>query len=392
MKIVSTLQDERIRATSILLEMKISEYLRLVSGAERNLEIQRAIVKGFKPYERLRADLMRGCLIPAPVLAAKSETLPNPLNTPPEQLAESIASISPDNVYIVDGLQRTNAIQQVFRSISDEVERKKFSERQLRVEFWPDITVSALTYRMILLNAGQKPMSLRHQIEVVSNALCDSLIKRYTPRLTIYREKDSSRRSGPGQYQFSLLATAFQAFIQKSPHVELRNEVIEELNRIDALETYGQTVGAEDSGDGKDPTKAFGDYIEFLLNFDARLWKIYPESRKDLNDDEIPSARNLLTRDTFHLGLAAAYAWCLGYKPELLESAAKRLYSTLDDEVASDEVGDPLALARLERIQSGFKRKDNVGEQTRNLIFRGFQEFFRSEGLTPFDRCWVQAL
>jgi hypothetical protein len=50
-----------------------------------------------------------------------------------------------------------------------------------------------------------------------------------------------------------------------------------------------------------------------------------------------------------------------------------------------------LAIERLEKIQTGFRRKDNTGEQTRNLIFNGFKEYFRSEGLTPFEQCWIQA-
>jgi hypothetical protein len=390
MHIVSVIRDERIGATSVLVEMTIADYIRLVSGAEENLSIQRAIVKGFKPYERLRDDLAKGCLIPAPVLAAKANTVPSPKDVNDPEFVKALASISPANIYIVDGLQRTNAIQQVLRSLTDDQSKERFNKRPLRVELWPDITLPALTYRMILLNAGQKPMSLRHQIEVVSSALCDSLVDRYGAALAIYREKDASRRSEPGQYQFSLLATALQAFIQKSPHIDLRNEVVEELTKIDALETYGRTVGSDSQANERDPTETFIEYIGFLIEFDKRLWSVYQESKTDTNGDIIPSARTLLTRDTFHLGLAAAYSWCSNYKPEVLKVAKERLFKLLDDS-PQDGSSDPLALARLEKIQSGFKRKDNVGEQTRNLIFRGFQEFFRSEGLTPFDQCWFQA-
>jgi hypothetical protein len=388
MRVVSILKDERIGATSVLLDMSVKDYLRLVSGAEGNLDIQRAVVKGFKPYERLRGDLAKGGLIPAPTLAAKANTLPVPTSIGDDGFIAALTALSPRNVYIIDGLQRTNAIQQVYRSLEG-ADREQFSARIMRVEFWPDITLPALTYRMILLNAGQKPMSLRHQMEVVSGALCDALLERLSPRLNVYREKDDSRRSGPGQYQFSLLATASQAFVQKTPHVELRNEVIEELTKIDALETYGRTVGSTAQTGEKDPTEAFIDYVDFLIEFDKRLWNIYPETRQDDNGDTIPSARNLLTRDTFHLGLAAAYAWCLGNKPDALTVAKQRLFQSLGS--ARPEVDDPLALARFEKIQVGFRRKDNVGEQTRNLIYNGFKEYFRSEGLTLFEQCWLQA-
>ena len=39
MKILSIIKDERISATSVLVEMSTEKYLNLVSGAEDNLEI-----------------------------------------------------------------------------------------------------------------------------------------------------------------------------------------------------------------------------------------------------------------------------------------------------------------------------------------------------------------
>ena len=46
MKILSIIKDERISATSVLVEMSTEKYLNLVSGAEDNLEIQRKVIKG----------------------------------------------------------------------------------------------------------------------------------------------------------------------------------------------------------------------------------------------------------------------------------------------------------------------------------------------------------
>ncbi|MGI4816008.1 MAG: hypothetical protein ACRYGG_22115, partial [Janthinobacterium lividum] len=218
-----------------------------------------------------------------------------------------------------------------------------------------------------------------------SSALCDKLQKDLGGEIEIYRERDSDRRSSPGQYQFAVIASAFQAFVQKSPHVESRNDVVSELNQMDALEAYGKSVGKDSSND---PSTAFIDYMRFLVAFDQRVCRIYPEKREDEQGDTIPSGITLFTRDTFQLGLAAAYSWCKDYKPEALELSKIQLFTTLDGAVAATD--DPLAIGRLEKIQTGFKRKDNVGEQTRSLIFSGFREFFRSEGLTPFSDVWTQ--
>jgi len=294
--------------------------------------------------------------------------------------------VSPEHVYIVDGLQRTNAINQVVESFLDADDETTFLNRHLRVEVWPDIPLKALTYRMILLNAGQKPMSLRHQLEVVSSALCDYLKESLGDQIEIYREKETDRRSGPAQYRFSLIASSYQAFVQKSPHIDLRNEVIAELNTIDALDSYGRSI---DKGGAVDPTTAFVEYVRFLVQLDRAVCRVYPEKRSDERGDEIPSGVTLFSRDTLHLGLAAAYAWCNENKKQSLERSKEALLTLLVE--AEPNVTDPMALSRLEKIQTGFKRKDNVGEQTRNLICAGFKEYFRSEGLTAFPEAWTQA-
>lgn len=383
MKILSIIKDERISATSVLVEMATEKYLTLVSGAEDKLEIQRKIIKGFKPYDRLRQDLKEGCLIPPVVLGIRKGRINTPGNIDDDQFIRSLESTLAGDVFIIDGLQRTTAIQNVRDSLQGD-ELTNFLSRPLRVEVWPDITLSALTYRMILLNAGQKPMSLKHQLEVVSRPLCDNLSEKYLNKLSIYREKDTNRRSAPGQYQFSIIAQAFQAFVQKSPHIDVRNEVIAELNQIDVLTNYGDSL--EKNSDKADLTTEFESYIGFLIDFDEKLCEKYYERIESEEGVTIPTGVNILSRDTFHLGLAAAYGWCREHKKEALETAKEKILSLL----TGYDV-DPLAIERFERIQTGFRRKDNTGEQTRNLIFNGFKEFFRSEGLTPFDQCWTQA-
>ena len=383
MKILDIIRDDRIGATSVLVDMTVESYLDLIGGAEDNLDIQRKIIKGFKPYERLRQDLKEGCLIPPLVLGIQSNVLQIP-NTPhDEYFVSSLADCDSKDVYLIDGLQRTSALQTVRASLEGE-ELSAFLGRQLRVEVWPDITLSALTYRMLLLNAGQKPMSLKHQLEVVSRPLCDQLRQEFGNQIEIYVERDPNRRTRPGQYQFSIIAEAFQAFVQRSPHIDVRNEVIAEMNQIDVLENYGDSL--EESSGKTDMTVSFEKYIGFLIQFDERLCEKYSESYDAEDGITIPTGVSLLSRDTVQLGLSAAYGWCDENKKDSLAVAKDRLLALLTQDML-----DPLSIERLEKIQTGFRRKDNVGEQTRNLVFGAFKEYFRSEGLTPIDRCWLQA-
>lgn len=380
-RILSIIRDDRINATSILLETTIRFYLNLTRDAENNLDIQRKVIKGFKPYERLREDLKEGCIIPPVVIGIKRNNLQTPTSLSDMTFLENLSKVSAECVFIIDGLQRTSAIRNVAMTLHSE-EQEFFYNRLLRVEVWPDITLPALTYRMILLNAGQKPMSLKHQLEIVTRPLCDMLNEHYQNNINIFTERDARRRSGPGQYQFSIISQAFQAFVQKSPHIDIRNEVIAELKQIDALSDYGDSLG---KGDSKlDSTSQFIEYIGYLLDLDRLLCDRYP-SRQD--SDSLPletSGVNLLTRDTFHLGIAAAYSWCLANNPQALDRAKDKLISILKEDLT-----DPLSIQRFEKITTGFRRKDNTGEQTRNLIFSAFKEFFRSEGLTPLEQCWT---
>ena len=381
MKMLSIIKDDRIGATSVLLEMSIGNYLKLTDSTEGNLDIQRRIVKGFKPYERLRDDLKEGCLVPPVVIGIREGKIKTPDSISDNNFIKSLEQINSKDVFIVDGLQRTNAIRSVKESLEGEAE-EEFLLRPLRVEVWPDITLSALIYRMILLNAGQKPMSLKHQLEVVNRPLCDSLQEKYKGRISIFREKDSSRRRSSGQYQFSVIAQAFQAFVQKKPQIDVRNQVVAELDQIDVLASYGESLSKK--SDENDLTSEFEKYISFLLDFDEALCKKY-QQQDSTEETSLPTGVNVLSRDTFHVGLAAAYGWCVENKKDALKEAEKKLFILLND-AGTD---DPLALVRFEGIQKGFGRKDNVGEKTRDLVYNGFKEYFRSEGLEPFERCWT---
>src|SRR5579863_10268987 len=127
MRIIDIIRDDRIAATSVLLDMTFAEYQRLAMGAEQNLDIQRRIVRGFKPYEQLRKDLKDGCLIPPPVLATRQGLLPDPHQH--DAFVAALGQLSPEHVYIVDGLQRTNAIEQVVEAFEDTDSEAAFLNR-----------------------------------------------------------------------------------------------------------------------------------------------------------------------------------------------------------------------------------------------------------------------
>src|SRR5207248_54821 len=117
----------------------------------------------------------------------------------------------PERVYIIDGLQRTNALRET-RDDLQGAERDDFMRRPLRAEIWLNIPFSAIAYRMLLLNAGQKPMSIKHQVEVLSTQLSADL--RDIPHLRIQSSLGAERRTQAGDFTLAKLSQAFQAWLQ----------------------------------------------------------------------------------------------------------------------------------------------------------------------------------
>ena len=71
-------RDDRLRSYCVTAKCSYRDFLWLTAGAERNLEIQRSIIKGTKAYATLRSDLKRGCVLPPIVLAVTVDLAEDP--------------------------------------------------------------------------------------------------------------------------------------------------------------------------------------------------------------------------------------------------------------------------------------------------------------------------
>lgn len=369
-KAISIDRDDRLRSFCVTAKCTYRDFLALTEGAEENLEIQRSIIKGNKAYATLRSDLKRGCILPPVVLAVTTSikiiTEETGSMDSLERISDSLSLLSSNNVYVIDGLQRTNAIRQVSNELVDP-EREIFLDRILRVELWLDIPFSAIAYRMLLLNAGQRPMSIKHQVEVLSSKLVDDLSN--IPDLELFRMSDSRRRRQPGQFALTKVAQAFQAWLQGQPNLDLRNTVMEELLADSAIEVLGQSVPV---GENSLSTDGFHHYMSWLVKLDFAL-----------GGEKV----SFLGNETVILGLSAAVG-----AMERNEMLSKRLWPSLQKllEVASTQPdSDPLALSTFEALRQGIdSSKTNVGVGTREMVFAAFKEYVRDSGDTSMTECW----
>ncbi len=130
----------------------------------QRLDIQRNLQRT-NFYSRLRSDLKKGCVMPAITISFITEL--SAISDSTKFINENIK-----DAFILDGIQRLNALKQAFNELDDK-EKDLFKSRILHLNLIISPSMDKLLYRMITLNNGQKPMSPRHQIDILSETILD---------------------------------------------------------------------------------------------------------------------------------------------------------------------------------------------------------------------------
>jgi hypothetical protein len=375
LRILGLAQDNRTQTPVVYAQIPISEFLPLVGPEFESFAIQRRREK-HKTYERMKKDLIAGALLPSITLAVKPERVAalRPLHAEADHEGLASALSQPGGVNILDGLQRTYII----KDLVDEAAELS-TDQTLHLEFWLEESVNNLVYRIIVLNAGQKPMSMRHQIELLFSTLKQRL-EAEIPNLEIYRERDQTRRRRSRKFALDRLASAYQSYITRSPEVSRENIVAQQIVEADAMDASEEELTSE--------FNSFVDLLSRYCQLDDQICRIYGE-RDD--DGEVPTGANWFgSENVLQAFFAANSQYAVGdLQRERSLRALQLLHNTLQATQAGD---DPLALKRLLEIQQGFNpRKVNIGAATRKLLLNGFKELMRSEGEASMEDCWTFA-
>lgn len=161
----SPLRDDVLNALYWVGETTYDYAIESLSPLIQSLAIQRNL-QSPSFYARLRRDLREGCVVPAITLAFITDQDFAEIN-------EELLNSEVRNGFVLDGIQRLNAIKQAHEEIQDEAESKKFLAKILHLNVIVSPSMDRLLYRMITLNNGQKPMSPRHQIDILSETVFD---------------------------------------------------------------------------------------------------------------------------------------------------------------------------------------------------------------------------
>ncbi|MCP4352638.1 MAG: hypothetical protein GY795_44850 [Desulfobacterales bacterium] len=290
MKVVDKLFDKRINALNALITMNIQEYISVSKSITSKNEFQRARVKrSSSVYQLLREDLKMGCSMPPVVLAVRSEGTENILN--PKTITEDrITSLfKPENLIILDGLQRTYTLIDLAEKLEKNEPDKinQFYSQPIRVELYVGLNKIGVLYRMLTLNTGQTPMSTRHQIEI----LYSDYLNKETEGIRLYTEKDKKRIGKIGDYQFRDVVEGFSAYLDRDELGITRSELLENIQNLEKLSKENNE------------SDLFKDYITsynyFVQKFDelSNNWELNTDEYKNIKDHilETPFGKNSLS-------------------------------------------------------------------------------------------------
>ncbi len=182
-----------------------------------SLSIQRDTLKT-KFYARLEKDIVRGCVMP-PITVALIESFSK--NTPSTTVFDFIRTNIASG-FVLDGIQRLNVLARSSH-------HPGFDEsRPLHVNFVIARSRDRLLYRMITLNNGQRPMSARHQIEI----LADSFFDFCGVDLNLVAEKGKSRVRAPDAFNKSDFVKGYIAYLSETVNVDNQKIIEEKMDEL----------------------------------------------------------------------------------------------------------------------------------------------------------------
>lgn len=268
-QITYVLNDKKVHSKNIQFTIDIKSYVELAEKIIENNPFQRNKVnKSGSIYNLLKEDILKGCIIPPIVLASTFDG-----NSGSEETLFLKAIENHYDLKILDGLQRTLSLIDVYKNNIDHFDN--LPEKYLiRAEVYLSISDTGILYRMLTLNTGQTPMSLRHQLEILYSKYLDGS----SMGVNIFRETDDAVIKSINDFKFSDLIDGFNSYIE-------RNEL--PIDRFDILQTV-QIM--DDISSDNEGNYQFNNFVTSYSSVISELcrnhegWS-YPDSLDDLPDE-----------------------------------------------------------------------------------------------------------
>ena len=389
MKFLNLLHDKRVDCYSVMVEMPVSDFLKLVEKSYENrggIEGQRSALKtktALTIRKRMVEDVKKGTVLPAIVLGVHIDNCS--LADVKEKLNETffqclISEMDPKSISIIDGMQRTTALQEA---------KDSFGENQLniRVEFWIADKLNSLIYRMLVLNTGQVPWEMARQLETIYSQLLKSIKEKISiNEIKIFQKDDKLRSLTDTEFEAHKIIQLYMVFASRRYDFNLKDKVAEDFARLDTIET-----------------NSIDNFVDYFVGSFELLHKLNTEFSRATQDTNtrIKSGADIFNSDTALTGFFAAVAVKLfkkpGYQVNSPEIIKKEMESIVDNietlinnlrDKNNAELVEFLALNTLdERLN---QKSGRVGKFERDLFFFAFTTLINeAKELEDLNPCWM---
>ncbi len=238
---------------------------------------------------------------------------------------------------------------------------RHFEDNTQWFELWYGLSHNEIIYKMLLLNAGHKTMSPRHQVELLFYNWLDTFSKASDVKIVREREESSVvtfvKNRNPRTYKFSDLVLATLSF-QNGKINEIQSNIIEKsFNSYDTLLVNSENV-------------YYTDLIRFIADLDDIICNHY-------GDD----GRLWYGRENNLEALTAAVGrWCMNQENNL--ETNKCLSSCLD--IFSSRIED-LCLRDFDLYKDRLAAsRVNIGQKTKAIVYEAILDFLNNTGIVKW--------
>lgn len=220
MKILDITYDDVISSHILICKSSLLEAKYKMVKLINKYEQQRYTLNS-KLYNRLRNDIAKGCIIPPLTISFIVKDIQE-FSKLDDEKKELYINDNLEKAFVLDGIQRLNNIDKI-----DNIE--KIDDKPIYVNIIISSSYDKLLYRMITLNNGQKPMSSRHQIEM----LCSNIINFDNIPLQIQTEK-SQKTDGKNNESLTKenIVKAYLAFITNSINIDNQKIIDDKMDEL----------------------------------------------------------------------------------------------------------------------------------------------------------------
>ncbi len=349
--------DKRVNAKDYMIEMTIIDYYDLVKDCLNDNEYQRKRVKNSGSiYSLLKKDLTIGCIMP-PIVLAYCDQLSD------GDLFKSLQN-NRSKIKILDGLQRSYTIKELIDEIGSDAGKAEALNNKIRVEIYVGLNKLGLLYRMLTLNTGQTPMSIRHQIEIIYSDYKKSC---KVAGVKLLSEIDSETPYRLGEYKFRDIIDGFTSYLQKDYLTLDRMDILDNVKNLERVATVDSSIDL------------FDDYLSSYYHFAAQVNERYPDKYADEQDDLLaaPYASNSIqlfnkSQSMTGYGNAIATLCDLGVLNSFKDVSGlidKMIFSNIDDDIYS-------MIKHLDNVRKYAKK---IGNDQRMYFYFFFKFLFDKE-------------